>query len=101
MMWSISNVPSSYSWGMRQYSQRLPARRQTSLLSARSMPGSVCFRLAVAGAMLEGTPGFGLEDAQQAADAAVGFDLRLVVVAQRPGAGPGGESLHTFLVRPA
>lgn len=39
MMWSISAGRSSTSWGVRQYSQQPPARRQTSSSSIRSIGG--------------------------------------------------------------
>src|SRR5262249_6860689 len=52
---------------------------------------SIADRVGTAGTALQGGPGLGLEDPQQAADAAVGVDLVLFLRGQGTGAGFGGQ----------
>lgn len=53
---------------------------------------------AVAAAALEGAAGPGLENTEQAADAAVGFDFSPFPHGQRALPRPGGELMHAVLV---
>ena len=88
----------------------LPRRGQVAVFAAVPGPSpnqlsqraihacSVGFRLAITGAALEGATGLGLEDAKQAAKAAVRLDLGLLIGGERACARLGGERVHAVLV---
>src|SRR5438105_7301418 len=97
MTWSNSKDQDSASWGIKQYSQRSPARAWTSSTSARSTGSHP--RPFGRDNLFQSGPGLRLEHRDETADLGIGVRLMLFGLGQFAGPGLGGQLLHPRLVR--